>query len=297
MGWPFTRKDKDKDDEATKKSVLADTLPEAATEAIMQARQVVASTQKSMESTFDRTVASATPALSAIIADKIPASVQPYVITSAVFGAGALAIMIYRRQLRRIPTSAYLTPDMLQGRRVLRGKVTSVGDADNFRFYHTPGGFLSGWGWLRHVPKSNQELKGQTMHVRLAGVDAPEGAHFGMPAQPFSKEALEWLRSQLLGKTVFVKPFAKDRYDRVVSMAWVRRTIPFLPKKNVSLEMLKVGYGQVYKQAGAEYGGFLAEFERTEAAAKARKKGIWSQKVVVSAAEHKKQYLRGGDNS
>ncbi|KAG0255418.1 putative endonuclease lcl3 [Actinomortierella ambigua] len=297
MGWPFTRKDKDKDDEATKKSVLADTLPEAATEAIMQARQVVASTQKSMESTLDRTVASATPALSAIMADKIPASVQPYVITSAVFGAGALAIMIYRRQLRRIPTSAYLTPDMLQGRRVLRGKVTSVGDADNFRFYHTPGGFLSGWGWLRHVPKSNQELKGQTMHVRLAGVDAPEGAHFGMPAQPFSKEALEWLRSQLLGKTVFVKPYAKDRYDRVVSVAWVRRTIPFLPKKNVSLEMLKIGYGQVYKQAGAEYGGFLAEFERTEAAAKARKKGIWSQKVVVSAAEHKKQYLRGGDNS
>jgi endonuclease YncB( thermonuclease family) len=70
----------------------------------------------------------------------------------------------------------------------------SVGDADNFRLYHTPG---FGWRWplkFRRVPTLSKgsfvspifswdmcslymdqlELKEQTIHVRIAGVDAPE---------------------------------------------------------------------------------------------------------------------------
>lgn len=39
----------------------------------------------------------------------------------------------------------------------------SVGDADNFRFYHTPGGRWLGWGWLRNVKEGRKELKGQTV--------------------------------------------------------------------------------------------------------------------------------------
>jgi endonuclease YncB( thermonuclease family) len=76
--------------------------------------------------------------------------------------------------------------------------LVSVGDADNFRVYHTPG---FGWNWLRSVPKKKSgeateiirffeentfslfltfelpllaDLKDMTIHVRLAGVDAPE---------------------------------------------------------------------------------------------------------------------------
>ena len=37
-------------------------------------------------------------------------------------------------------------------RKYLYGKVTSVGDGDNFLFFHTPGGVLGGWHWLRKVP-------------------------------------------------------------------------------------------------------------------------------------------------
>ncbi|KAG0322096.1 putative endonuclease lcl3 [Dissophora globulifera] len=224
----------------------------------------------------------------------IPPSVEPYLIATLVFGVATTAVTLYKTRLRRIPTSAYLTPNTLQGKRTLKGKVTSVGDSDNFRFYHTPGGIWAGWGWLRHVPSNSKEnstlnmmkskrlfleLKNQTLHIRIAGVDAPEGAHFGMPAQPFSQESLAWLRQELIGKTVLVKPYAKDRYDRV----------------NVSKEMLRVGYGQIYRQAGSEYGGILSELEKIEAQAKSRKIGIWSQKTMVSAADHKKQYLRGGE--
>ncbi|KAF9363441.1 putative endonuclease lcl3 [Mortierella sp. NVP85] len=201
----------------------------------------------------------------------IPAHMKPYLLTAAAFGVSASAILFYRGRLRRIPTAAYLTPDLLKGKTVLRGKVTSVGDADNFRFYHTPGGIWAGWGWLRRVPTESK-------------------------AQPFSQEALEWLRGQLLGKTVLVRIYARDRYDRVVSMAWYPRALPFLPMKNISAEMLKAGYGQIYRQAGSEYGGMLNKFEALEAKARTQKIGIWSQVKMVSAAEHKKQYLRGGDD-
>lgn len=68
----------------------------------------------------------------------------------------------------------------------------SVGDADNFRLYHTPG---IGWNWplkFRRIPSTSKgerlyltedfrlfnlcvaDLKDQTLHIRIAGVDAPE---------------------------------------------------------------------------------------------------------------------------
>ena len=72
--------------------------------------------------------------------------------------------------------------------------IGSVGDADNFRLYHTPG---IGWRWplkFRRIPvgrgarawmlvfgtcRAEQmsavaDLKDQTIHIRMAGVDAPE---------------------------------------------------------------------------------------------------------------------------
>jgi endonuclease YncB( thermonuclease family) len=69
----------------------------------------------------------------------------------------------------------------------------------------------------RKVTASSLELKDQTLHVRLAGVDAPEGAHFGMPAQPFSAEAKDWLTNLSMNKKVHLELYSRDRYDRVVS--------------------------------------------------------------------------------
>ncbi|KAF9208007.1 putative endonuclease lcl3 [Haplosporangium sp. Z 27] len=286
MVWPFSSSSSDKNDALSVASSVASSTKDTLETTSHDAKMLLQSTKESLqEITSDVEDFAAKAAIpNSKIGDTItstinyiPESTRPYIITSAAFSMGILATFFYRRRLRRIPTSAYLTPSDLQGKRILKGKVTSVGDSDNFRFYHTPGGVWAGWGWLRHVPAETKELKNQTLHIRIAGVDAPEGAHFGMPAQPFSKESLQWLRNEILGKTVTVKPFAKDRYDRV----------------NVSLEMLKVGYAQLYRQAGSEYGGMLDNFEKIEAHAKSRKIGIWSQSNMVSAAEHKKQYLRG----
>ena len=91
---------------------------------------------------------------------------QPQTILAAIvltsFSLGLFRF--YRTFLRRIPEAINIRPSYFQKRSVL-GKVTSVGDGDNFRIYHTPGGWLAGWGWLpwRKVPKDKKELKNQTV--------------------------------------------------------------------------------------------------------------------------------------
>lgn len=92
-----------------------------------------------------------------------PPSTFDLIIPTIVTTSTALALFyIYRNYFKRIPTSAHLPHSFLKKRR-LYGRVVSVGDADNFRFYHTPGGRWLGWGWLRNVKEGRKELKGQTV--------------------------------------------------------------------------------------------------------------------------------------
>ena len=76
-------------------------------------------------------------------------------ILGTVFGA----IAGYRRYLRQY-TSVESIPHTVFKRRWLYGKATSVGDGDNLRFYHMPGGLLGGWGIFREVPMlERQQVK------------------------------------------------------------------------------------------------------------------------------------------
>ena len=63
---------------------------------------------------------------------------------------------------------------------------------------------------------SSSELKDETIHVRISGVDAPELAHFGNPAQPHGQESLDWLKATILGKRMKVQLLRKDQYSRIV---------------------------------------------------------------------------------
>ncbi|KAM0786074.1 hypothetical protein ACM66B_006885 [Microbotryomycetes sp. NB124-2] len=208
---------------------------------------------------------------------------NPLLVASATGVALAAAYAAWSRFFRRIPNVDALTQSYLNGRK-LRGIVTSVGDADNFRFYHKP--LLS----PGKVPTSRAQLKDQTIHIRLAGVDAPELAHFGQPAQPFSAEALDKLTELVHKRVVHVRLYRKDRYGRVVGMAFVRRA-PWPWRVNVSEQMLKAGLATVYTQGGAEYAGLLSRFQRLEAAARARRVGMWqqSESKFESPAAYKKR--------
>lgn len=123
------------------------------------------------------------------------------------------------------------------------------------------------WGrWLTH-----DSLQ---IPIRLAGIDAPECAHFGRPAQPFSTDALAWLNNYILGKRVRAKVYRRDQYDRIVATVYVRR---FLFRRDVGLEMLKSGLATTYEaKTGAEFGGLEEIYKAAEAKAKAQKCGIWS---------------------
>jgi endonuclease YncB( thermonuclease family) len=61
-------------------------------------------------------------------------------------------------------------------------------------------------------------LKDKTIHIRIAGVDAPEAAHFGKEAQPGSELSLAWLKSQIEGRTLWCQLLRKDQYFRIVRL-------------------------------------------------------------------------------
>ena len=115
------------------------------------------------------------------------------------------------------------------------------------------------------------------IHVRLAGVDAPEAAHFGKPAQPYSEEALQWLKDYIMNRRVRAYIYKRDQYERVVATVWVRR---WFFRRDVGKEMLKAGWATVYEaKAGAEFGEFEESYRRIEETAKRKKKGIWQGKT------------------
>jgi endonuclease YncB( thermonuclease family) len=183
----------------------------------------------------------------------------------------------YRSYLRRIPQATDIRPAFLRKRSVF-GRVTSVGDGDNFRLYHTPGGMLTGWGWLpwRRVPSERKALKDQTIHVRLAGIDAPELPHFGRPEQPYAKEAFQWLTDYLGTRRVRAYVYKQDQYSRVVATVYVRKG---LFRRDVGLQMLRAGMATVYEaNTGAEFGEFEDKYRKAEQLAKTRRKGLWAGK-------------------
>ncbi|KMU91733.1 mitochondrion protein [Coccidioides immitis H538.4] len=229
--------------------------------------------------------------------------------TALVTGGILLCVHIHRKYLRRIPEAGHISPSFFR-RRSLLGKVTSVGDGDNFRMYHTPGGKLGGWEWWRKVPTGKNELKNRTIHVRLAGVDAPELPHFGRPAQPFSHEAHSWLTRYILGRRVRAHLYRPDQYGRVVATVYVRRWLFF--RQDVGLQMLKHGLATVYEaKTGVEFGGVELErqYREAEACAKKKGKGMWKglkggkkgewespreYKTRMAAEEEQKKNARGG---
>lgn len=148
----------------------------------------------------------------------------------------------------------------------------------------------------RRVPTERKALKDKTVsvncglrglfehefniiqiHIRLAGVDAPELPHFGRPAQPYSQEALRWLTDYVLNRRVRAYIYKRDQYDRVVATVYVRKG---LLQRDVGLQMLKAGLATVYEaKTGSEFGvGLEEKYRKAEWWARWRKKGMWAGK-------------------
>ncbi|KAI7471032.1 SNase-domain-containing protein [Hortaea werneckii] len=211
------------------------------------------------------------------------------IVASVLTTAATLALIrLYKTYLRRIPNVDYLKPGFFR-HRSLYGYVTRVGDGDNFHLYHTPGGKLAGWGLLpwRRV-QDIKKFKGKTLPVRIAGVDAPERAHWGNPEQPYGNEALEWLRSTLLHRYVRVYPYSRDQYGHMVASVHLRRWLVF--RSDVGYDMLKKGWATVYEaKSGSEFGGKEEQYRAAEARAKQKKVGMWQEPGMLGKLLGKKE--------
>lgn len=160
MQWPkwwssSTKDEADSNESATSQATKAwDSIGDKVTEA---------------RESVERNAATALPA-------QVKAFAEPQtIVATAVLTASCLGLFkFYKSYLRRIPQATNITPGFLR-RRSLVGRVTSVGDGDNFRFYHTPGGRLAGWGWFpgRRVPTEKKELKDQTVHEQNSHLRGP----------------------------------------------------------------------------------------------------------------------------
>ncbi|KAK5172185.1 putative endonuclease lcl3 [Saxophila tyrrhenica] len=208
------------------------------------------------------------------------------ILIAGVTTATTLAFLrFYKTHIRRVPSISHLKPGALRNRSFY-GLVTRVGDGDNFHLYHTPGGRLMGWGWAprRRVKDIMERAKAkgtQTMHVRIAGIDAPEMAHFGRPEQPWAKEALEWLKGWIGGRYVRVYPFRQDQYERVVASVYRRRWGVW--KQDVGLVMLKRGLATVYEaKRGSEFGDQEEVYRAAELRAKQKGVGMWQDQGLIN---------------
>jgi len=159
--------------------------------------------------------------------------------------------------------------------RTISGVVVSVSDGDTFR--------LQNVGPFHPTQDRHHE---QSFPVRLAGVDAPEISHFGNPAQPFSEEAKEWMKQELLGKSVAVHILGRDQYGRIVGSV---RYTSGLFSHDLATELLRRGFATIYRGRGASYDGDLSNLEATEINAKAQGVGIWSLPDEELPAEYKRR--------
>jgi endonuclease YncB( thermonuclease family) len=129
------------------------------------------------------------------------------------------------------------------------------------------------------------------IHIRLAGVDAPELAHFGRPSQPFSQEAIDWLTSYIHLRRVRAYVYKRDQYDRAVATVYVRK---WLLRRDVGLQMLRMGLATVYEaKTGAEFGMLEEKYRKAERWAKLRGRGMWGGKGGFESPRDYKTRMQG----
>ena len=167
-------------------------------------------------------------------------------------------------------------------------------DGDTIRIRHCKSRYFCG---SQEDRKNQKRIYDSTLSIRLYGVDCPEiqKRSTDPPSQPFGDEAKQFTSNLVLGKQVRITLLRKDQYGRAVSKVETPRPLilPFLKRKDVSVELVDRGLATIYTGGGAEYSGNKELLEKKLSIAKRKKIGIWSQgSEMVSPAEFKRQQKR-----
>ena len=120
--------------------------------------------------------------------------------------------------------------------------------------------------------------------VRMLGVDTPETVHPKKPVQYYGKEASDFTKKSLDGKTVWLQTDVnpKDRYDRMLAYVWLREPKAkdledekAIRKHMYNARLLLDGYGQLMTiQPNSKYADMFVHFQRE---AREANKGLWGK--------------------
>ena len=109
--------------------------------------------------------------------------------------------------------------------------------------------------------------------VRLIGVDTPETVHpkkavacFGKEASQFTRDAVEGKTIRLVLDKVNTKRRHKDRYGRTLAYVYLENGTM------LNRELIRQGYGHAYTRFPFRY---LVEFRQIERAARTETVGLW----------------------
>ena len=120
--------------------------------------------------------------------------------------------------------------------------------------------------------------------VRFLGVDTPETVHPKKPVQYYGKEASDFTKAQLTGKTVWLQTDVnvKDRYDRMLAYVWMSEPSKVdlddedaIRAKMFNARLLLDGYAQLMTvQPNSRYANLFVHFQRE---AREANKGLWGK--------------------
>lgn len=110
--------------------------------------------------------------------------------------------------------------------------------------------------------------------VRLIGVDAPETAHPRKVVECFGKNAKEFTRAAVEGKTVRLvfdeantRRKHKDKYGRTLGYLYTEEGI------HLNAELIRQGYAHAYTRFPFRY---IVEFRQMERLARSQAVGLWA---------------------
>ncbi len=108
------------------------------------------------------------------------------------------------------------------------------------------------------------KIKGETVKVRLNGIDAPE------LKQRFGEKSQKYLSDLIFNKQVKVNGHSKDKYGRLLGTV-------YLNGENINLTMLKQGMAWDFKHYNAG-----TEYTKAEQEAKAKRRGLWADEAPIA---------------
>lgn len=126
-------------------------------------------------------------------------------------------------------------------------------------------------------------LNGADVTVRLIGVDTPETVKPNSPVQPYGKEASNYTRSQLEGKTVYIEKDVqeRDKYGRLLAYVWMDQPAAIsgqeIRSKLFNARLLLDGYARIMTlPPNVKYVDHFVVFQKE---AREGNKGLWGPEV------------------